>query len=624
MHGIGGTSAQSMLGAPAGAPLVPLWPARSNASADLWSGDDPDVAAFHWAPLTSGSKWFVLWPLLLPFTLLNVAGFMHHDGAIGRVTGRVHEALCVVVTCWYGGWLVLAGQLLAEAQEWNADLAFLGSVGVAVATILATRVGVAASEGGGEGRGPGAGHGRAARRLSDPDFFEVGWGRWWVHVAALALTFGACSVAWSAGRGRGAAWRLQSEEIVVAGGCLVVALLAVEAVLALTAQVTAGRHGRREWVWVGAGVAASGLGAALVGGLLVALLRVVVADNSSLRGPAFILFDVYGLALLAGVATAVVVAVRLLTKRSPGERRRDLLPNPMSWVRARLALGSRAAIAGLSATTIAFLTIGIPVYLDRAPEAVAEWLRRIGIDRTTTAADRLREQLWYPSDTPPVHIAQVTIYGLFGFMVLNLVSSRVSRDALRRVGSVWDVLTFWPRRFHPFAVRPYTAAALPELTALLKPSVEPGANAAVAAPAGWFDGRLAVVAHSQGSVLATTALAHLGRNKDRSGVHLLVTAGCPLRSLYLAAFPAYGHGLVDAATDGLAEDGRWTNVFRFTDHVGRAVFCTDDEWAPLSADGPSGVREDRAIADPRRRQGVIDGHNNYWTDDRVEDVVHGA
>ena len=35
----------------------------------------------------------------------------------------------------------------------------------------------------------------------------------------------------------------------------------------------------------------------------------------------------------------------------------------------------------------------------------------------------------------------------------------------RTVGILWDVLTFWPRRFHPLGVRPYSERAVPEFQA---------------------------------------------------------------------------------------------------------------------------------------------------------------
>ena len=415
----------------------------------------------------------------------------------------------------------------------------------------------------------------------------------------MVATVAALSVSWSGGQERAAAWGQQSEDAVVLGGSVIVALLVVLALLSAVAFRFPAEAERSSRSWAFAGVAAGGVGAAMVGGLLVALLRLLVEDNRLLRGPAFVLFDVYGLAVLAGLAAAAFTMVRLLIRPSPGEANAAewaLLPNPMSWLRARLALASRALVAGLSATTLAFLVIGIPTY-----------------------AARRDDELWFAGDTPPVHIAQATIYGTFAFMFVNLVRARVSGDALRRVGSVWDVLTFWPAHHHPFAVRSYAPLTVADLTPLL---VQPAEGDPDAAPPGWFDEPLTVVAHSQGSMVVVLALAQLAATGRRSAVVHLVTVGSPLGALYGRAFPAQcGPRLLDAAGSGLADEGRWTNVFRFTDHVGRSVFCDDAAWAPMA--GPA-ARRDRAIADPRRRQQPISGHNDYWDDDRVREVVRGA
>lgn len=43
------------------------------------------------------------------------------------------------------------------------------------------------------------------------------------------------------------------------------------------------------------------------------------------------------------------------------------------------------------------------------------------------------------------------------------LSFKASSTAGRILGNVWDVLTFWPLRYHPFAVPPYAERAVPEL-----------------------------------------------------------------------------------------------------------------------------------------------------------------
>src|SRR5205823_2617741 len=66
----------------------------------------------------------------------------------------------------------------------------------------------------------------------------------------------------------------------------------------------------------------------------------------------------------------------------------------------------------------------------------------------------------------------------------------------RIIGNIWDVLTFWPRRFQPFAVPCTAERAVPELRQRIVEIVtDDGVD------------QLTVAAHSQGSVLAAAAIA---------------------------------------------------------------------------------------------------------------------
>lgn len=633
VHGIGGTTAESMLGLEPSASLVPLWPLGTSARPHLWQGDDAGVAAYHWAPLTSGSRWFALWPLLLPFTILNVAGYMHPPGAFGRVAKLIHGGLCYVTTVWLAAWLVLAGQVLAGDRGWSEAAGMIGAVALALALLWITGVGNHRQR---EGATPSRRSAIGGRGLSDPGFFTTGRLLWSSHVVAMAATFAGVYGARPSGSG---GLRRQAGDVAVSGGGLIVVLLFVLAVLAAASYLTAGAGRRGPVAWAFRAVGAAGLGAAMIGGLLTALLRVLVDDQGALRGPAFVLFDVYGWAVLAAVAAGVTVAVMLLVRKSPGEMvptvGHTLLPNPVSWARARVALLPRAAFAALGAATLTFLVVGTGQFFHRAPETVATWSRAVGIENSATPAEQAREATWHPTNTPPVRIAQLTIYGLFGFMFLNLVRSKGSPAALRRVGQVWDILTFWPRRYHPFAVRPYPVQAIPHIRALV---MEPGDGGAGL----WPDQLLTVVAHSQGSMLMIAALAPVGAAGTRSRIDHLVTAGCPLRALYLKAFPSYcDEGLIVDVARAVRAPSRWSNVFRFTDHVGRTVFGEETSWTPTSepaglgrariwasaapapAGEPGARLVDCAVVDPRHRQDPIQGHNDYWADDRVREVVAG-
>ena len=152
-------------------------------------------------------------------------------------------------------------------------------------------------------------------------------------------------------------------------------------------------------------------------------------------------------------------------------------------------------------------------------------------------------------------------------LLLVFLWRRARRPADRRkVGILWDVLTFWPRRFHPFAIRPYAERAVPELEHRLVYHVEV------------TDRPVLLLAHSQGSVLAYAALLQLGRCRDVTRQVAVVTYGSPLYQLYQRFFPDYVRlePQFQQLLDGLYPAGdqfwTWRNFYRKTDYVGQAVF----------------------------------------------------
>ena len=580
----------------------------------------------------------MLWPLALPFTLLNVAGFMHRSGPVGRVLRAVHGMLCLAVTSWFAAWLLFGGQEVVRAKAWSAWVGVVAAGATATVVILPSLLRC----------GWESGHAprRSAPRssLENPAFFRDGRRLWTLHVIVLLASAALVGLRADADD---QSLRLAAQRTVVDVGAVVAALIAVLLLLTLMAAPSDLVHHRkadederpRSLVWMFVAVGTAGAGCALVGGLFTAVLRVLV--GSSLHGTPYVVFDVYGIAILAGLAVGGAYAVAILGRRSPGEELAvgaRVLPDPVSWIRGRVALLPRALAAAVAAAVLSFMVIGAVAFVQRAPASVVEWEDRIGLPsgvrsqlglpQTATAEDAVAEATWQAGASPPVRVAHFAIYGLFAVMFLNLARSWGSARALRRVGSVWDVLAFWPRRFHPFAVRPYTACAVDQLRELLfvDDSESP-------------DG-ITVVAHSQGSMLVLAALTPMQRPGGQSGpshVDHLVTVGSPLRSLYMKAFPAYvSSRLVENVTTALAPQGRWTNVFRFTDHVGRTVFCDEQDWRPVSTppegelqdrwwrDDGSGRRSDCCIADPDARQAKVLGHNGYWEDARVRKEVQGA
>ncbi|MET4135999.1 hypothetical protein [Pseudarthrobacter sp. PvP090] len=169
--------------------------------------------------------------------------------------------------------------------------------------------------------------------------------------------------------------------------------------------------------------------------------------------------------------------------------------------------------------------------------------------------------------------------------------------------SPFDVGTFFPRSFHPFAPPSYTERAVPELTRRI-----------------WRlhdnQGRVVLTAHSQGSMVAAAALARQSARHEEKTVGL-VTLGSPLAKLYRWAFPALvSDGLLQNFAGGRGGIGAvwWRNVYYETDYIGGPV-ATDD-W-------PANSATDIRLVDPPTDKFVfaqplprILSHTGYWVDAR--------
>lgn len=609
VHGVGGPLPQTVLGCAPSDPAVPTWRSQPHArTAVRRSPIDARVVAYDWRPLTSGSKAFALWPVLLPFCLVNVAGWMHpaarsrSPGAAVVGFGRVVSVLIgYTATVSTVVWVLFAGQVLThDAQALDqavlarlpgsaaATSFWLGIAGTALALIVIVVASVHVGAGFDRFRpDPEAPHPPRWRLwssrmpdLRDESFFDTQrdhrW-RWRTHATIAGLTAVAVVVVMITGDPG------VDDPFESLGDVLVVVGVAQGSLLTLSVLLSVRSPG---W-WMFAGPAAATIGIMLIGGLTLSALMLVVDVDALPAGPALMVFDVFGLAIGAGVLVAIAFAVgRLVFRRHGGEAPgAAFLRSGEARRRARLARLSTDVGAIATGVGMTFLVAGGIVFVARY--------------------QRDDRDLWRLTPNPLVDLGRASLLAVLTFMVLNVVKARANPDSLRRVGTVWDVLTFWPRTFHPFAIRPYSERAVPELRHLLVRE-------------GWSKG-LQVTAHSQGSVLVYAAL--LPRAADsRSGTTTssplpvdvgLVTFGSPLRTLYTRAFPNY----IDPQSFLLIQrllNGRWVNVFRYTDHIGRAVFVGDGDIL-----GPSDV----ALEDPAPGGGGVAGHNDYWSTPCVRTVV---
>jgi hypothetical protein len=174
---------------------------------------------------------------------------------------------------------------------------------------------------------------------------------------------------------------------------------------------------------------------------------------------------------------------------------------------------------------------------------------------------------------------------------LVLITRRSFRDRgwRRRLGILWDLLTFWPRAFHPLAPPCYAERGVPDLKRRVQRIRE-------------ANGTVLLSGHSQGSVMAVATVLQLEKHQ-RQGL-MLLTHGSPVGRLYRRFFPAYfGDGVIIGAGQDIAEgtggdSPRWLNLHRFTDYIGGPIFMEDDS-VPAELEGRV---EDLLLDDPEKRK----------------------
>lgn len=660
IHGVGGSPGPRLLGVDD--------PSMAPVDAELSKGaitvrrrrdEHGALVGFDWGDLTSGAKVQALWVFLLPFTLLNVAGWAH-TSAGARMGSFWRTATRVLVVS--AGWLLTATWVL-----WIANLIVAYAAYQWVPRIS----------------------GNVSRVVP---MLPFGW--WHLTLTPLALRRAA----------------------IIAGGLIVLALIVLAAVVAGRArkEVEEPAPGRspsfrredgpfgREFFAKRPSCTATlpvhvGIAVVVVG---LVVVQAWVATGRTPR-PGVAPVDVT-IAVVAGMNFAVLVALILFSwilpwlaslgkPISPGHRR----PN-----------GTAASAAVMAtALTNAFFSgavLWVANYLGAHPKRAGTL--RTGIDLVLLDAYFLLAVLWgvigialwmfkrpiahflererQPSEVPPgwekrvrgaeasatimrradlVLIAAATVFVLVGFgfgakrvdpqgwqlwewdvapvsptgwpyataawalpLAVAFAMVRVRKAAtdnrLRRFfGQAWDVLSFWPRRHHPFAVRPYSHVAVPVLRDQILRLTGGG-------------DRLLVSAHSQGSILALCALATL--SSDARTRTALVTYGSHAAGLYRRGFPEYFDAaeVVGVAPGlGKAPRPRWHNFYRLTDPIGGPIFSNAPEGAkgydyclPDPAVEPQRPPEaDRAPPLERDREPftALAVHSYYLNEQRLKAVV---
>lgn len=695
IHGVGGSTPEALLGVGreaqvervADGPVSAFYRRRR----DPRRPQDHDVEAYVWGGLTTRSTFQPLWLFLLPFTLLNVAGWLHRssrgtvvDGVIRRLVGVVGFSLTAAWSLWisiivfdYLTWAAIGPRLSGGIR-----LA-LGTVGCAVlllATYLVSRHFTKDFE---RVEPVLAASAPAGLPIEDPRFWSQKSRRtvWtfegerddsWTGeqtVVHVLIALGTSVVAWVVAF---TAVRAEQPPALLGLGRLMVPVLAIQLLLLLALAIASGwdslrpqydgdgdgdhtAPGPRVLRAIGpAGAATMAVG--ITYGALSGLTRWLgdnVAGVSDAAGrPDQVLTDVVGLAAVVLVATLVAVlfvygvvhpwrstpeADAPISTRPHGTRL-DGLPN-QGWVRRvrrRRGLARVLSRIGwvLALPSLVFLLYGLVKLAPGGRIATVADLLTGAVGQPTACAGNVVTSTgrWLVSTcgglaADPTWMAHLGAWIVATVMVAGppyLFSAARSRKQRSGVGIIWDVLTFWPRWHHPFAVRCYAERAVPELQhrleRLLRPDVPGGAPAATC---------VVLSAHSQGSVLAYAALASLPDDLvDRVA---LVTYGAPLTTLYARYFPAY----LGRARDGRALAERlpsWHNFYRDTDYVGRRVDRLDA--------GDSGNHElPDPVPDPRDDEDVLAlwddeapltpwtvfaGHSHYRTTSQVRRAIRDA
>jgi len=621
---------------------------------------DPTVESYDWGDLTSGTGSKPFWVFLLPFTLINLAGWMHppEGGASPWLVRRIRELVHVLSALLTATYVFTFGIILVDLTgfQWARRLAASDDVVTGPVTTIATeqKVGVAlgmlalavvvgalvyaagSSQAHFEGQQlsslqgmdrPGDTRWALHERLVSQRFFfhpEAARRRFRVHLGIagacylLVLAVAASRVYPSGARVRDQLDLGQLQSVTSGLAYVFVALL-------WATSLGARRKPGERWTRSGPAIAATlafGLVNAVVSGTILLLIKqlnrwperpkeIQVLEG----GPEVNLVDVWGgLVIAFGLAALVLGIIVVFSPRAsaddvrpprssgPGARVNGLEPS----MRKSVARSRYFAILARRGGLIAFL-VAFTIYV-------------VGVVAVTLRAH------WsgIPELPPPrgtgAPLYQVGAYVLpvLALLVVQLV--RKGRQGARTFAStLWDVFTFWPRRFSPLAVRPYSERAVPELQGRILHHTRDREDPCP----------LVVAVHSQGSVLAFAALSPLTAEQLQRVA--LVTYGCPVSTIYAMFFPAYfGPDQVAVLRDKLPIPGEgsvgWRNFYRRTDPIGGPVFADtttpeNDTEVPDPFPGPS---VDLGDATPPLERDAppwmrVAGHSHYMQEPALKD-----
>lgn len=674
IHGVGGSTPEALLGVDdpsharriAGGAVSGFWRRRP----DPGRPGHP-VEGYVWGGLTSQSTFQPLWLLFMPFTLLNVAGWMHRSA---RGTWKESWLRHLVGLCGFaltGVWTLWTATLVIEhlfwygiGERWEPGLRV--AVGVLVCAVLLAGVATIArfSTRDFERIYPPEGRTRGDVEdysLEHPLFWAQQAGSmfrqskgmsassWtdrhivWHAAVAGAVLLVAAVRATTAAAGVGDAEALGIGQLLVPAAAVVLLLLLSLATVSAMDTLQPDRRGaeppseqpRRIVGPATASAMAFGITFTALGGLA----RLLPGPDADPGGApaAQVLADVVGFTTaVTAVCVVVLVATHVVAKRPddvtlhpvtlPPASRLAGVPHP-GWQRE---VGRRRRLAKVLGRLGWVLAPPAAIFVAYATFKLWPGVGRIGnwsdvfagsVQPTACAGGLVEASLrWLVSGCGGPGVEPRWLADAGGWLVGSTVTLgpaalwAAARDPRTRaaVGILWDVLTFWPRWHHPFAVRCYAERAVPEIQQRLVRLGEAGHPVVISA-------------HSQGTVLAIAALASL--DEDLTHDIDVVTFGSPLTTLYARFFPAY-FGRGGDYADVCTRVESWQNFYRLTDYVGQKVngVTVDDE---LRLDDPreeSQVDAETLWHDERPAPAwtTIWGHSGYRTAPEVQRAVRVA
>jgi hypothetical protein len=241
-------------------------------------------------------------------------------------------------------------------------------------------------------------------------------------------------------------------------------------------------------------------------------------------------------------------------------------------------------------------------------------------------------------------ISAMSVLGTIGVVVMSAIATALiglgfaawkTQRTRTTVGILWDLLSFWPRVAHPLCPPPYGGRAVLAVADRCSQLVnDENADAVV------------LSGHSQGSVITLAACAVLdeqarsgtdqsdgsgdwiGKTKAGSTIPRLhmVTYGSQLQFIYPRLFPTYlGYFRLKWIYEK-ALDGRWRNLYRWTDPLGGPVLSWPHatttarpaygpqvgDWTCVSCGDPARCEGHKPCVQPNERPGDRQPEHRYW------------